>query len=97
MPQPSKHGGSRLAVPPKKPSSPLKKAGKILYILLVILSAIIVGGYAAAHLFIQKPEIKDPGLPTLPEASAPAVSPDQSGETQQPHEEEPEHSWSGSA
>ena len=71
-----------MAVPPKKPSSPLKKAGKILYILLVILSAVIVGGYAAAQLLIQKPEIKDPGVSVTPGVSTPVVSPDQSGEEQ---------------
>ena len=48
MPQSGKRGGTRLAPPPQKKNSPLKKTGKILYILLVILSAIIVGGYAAA-------------------------------------------------
>ncbi len=91
MPQSGKRGGTRLA-PPQTKNSPLKKTGKILYILLVILSAIIVSGYAAAHLLIQKPEIKDPAANTPPAASsvAPDTSSDQSeqGEEVPPPEEE---------
>ena len=91
MPQPSNQRGSRLAPPPKKTNSPLKQAGKILYILLVILSAIIVGGYAAARLFIQQPEIKDPSVPTPPAASVsqPDISADSSGSEEPATEETP--------
>lgn len=93
MPQSGNRRGSRLAPPPQKKDSPLKKTGKILYIILVILSAIIVGGYAAAHLLIQKPEIKDPAVSPPPAASTPDLRPDQSSdegkEVQSPEEEEP--------
>lgn len=58
LPQLETKAGARLAEPEKKLSS-LKKVGFILYIILVILSAIIVGVYLAWNLLVKPPEINN--------------------------------------
>ena len=78
-------GGARLEQS-SKTSSPLKRVGFVLYILLVIVSAIIVGGYLAFNLLVKPPEI--PEQPVTP--PAPAIStPEAPTDSSQPAEEDP--------
>ena len=71
----SPSGGSRLAQPPKKPKkrpqkqrrNPLLTIGKIFYILLTVISAIIVVGYLAFTLLVPEPEVVEPDpVPEIP-------------------------------
>ena len=80
-------GGSRLAKPPKqskkrpqKPqSNPLLTLGKVFYILLTVISAIIVVGYLAFTFLVPEPEVVQPD----PVPETPVVQP------QNPVEEDP--------
>ena len=71
----SPSGGSRLAQPPKKPKkhpkkqrrNPLLTIGKIFYILLTVVSAIIVAGYLAFTFLVPEPEVVEPDpVPEIP-------------------------------
>lgn len=76
LPQLETKGGARLAQPETK-KSPLKKVGFALYIILVILSAIIVGTYLIWNLLVKPPEISnDP--PAASSIQAPEIPADTS-------------------
>ena len=48
----------------RKRTSPLKKIGIALYTILVAVSAVIVGTYAAWNIFVKPPEVSAPSVPT---------------------------------
>ena len=86
-------GGSRLAPPPPPPQkSPLKKIGFVLYMILVVISALIVGAYIIWNLTVKPPEPTQTPPPaqstvTPPAQSTPDSVPDPSVST--PPEDEP--------
>lgn len=83
-------GGRRQAAPPPKPTkqskppkgNPVLGVGKVLYGILVAISALIVGGYLAFTFFVSEPE-----MAPVPEKTPEVVVP---GENEQQQQEQPE-------
>ena len=85
LPQLETKGGARLAQPEKK-KSPLKKVGFALYIILVILSALIVGTYLIWNLVVKAPEINnDP--PAASSIQTPEIPADTSTDVSAPEDD----------
>ena len=85
LPQLETKGGARLAQPEKK-KSPLKKVGFALYIILVILSALIVGTYLIWNLLVKAPEINnDP--PAASSIQTPEIPADTSTDVSAPEDD----------
>ena len=85
LPQLESKGGARLAQPEKK-KSPLKKVGFALYIILVILSALIVGTYLIWNLLVKAPEINnDP--PAASSIQTPEIPADTSTDVSAPEDD----------
>ena len=83
LPSTAANSGRRVAPQNKKPS-PFKRLGFVLYSILVVLSALIVGAYAVWNFTVKDPEI--PVQPTPP-LSAPEIEPSPSAsESEEPDE-----------
>ena len=83
MPSTAANPRRRVAPQNKKPS-PFKRLGFVLYSILVVLSALIVGAYAVWNFTVKEPEI--PVQPTPP-LSAPEIEPSPSAsESEEPDE-----------
>lgn len=83
LPSTAVNSGRRVAPQNKKPS-PFKRLGFLLYIILVILSALIVGAYAVWNFVVKEPEIPVQPAPSI---SAPQVeAPPAASESEKPDE-----------
>lgn len=93
-PRQNSSGGRRQAPPPQKPSKPPRRnpilgVGKVLYGILVAISALIVGGYLAFTFFVSEPEVA-PVPEKTPEALVPVVDQQQQEQPEQSEEVVPQ-------
>lgn len=68
--------GARKRKKKKRKGSPLRRAGRTIYAVVVVLSAVIVTTYALFQLLVPAPTVEQPGIPVPTAAGNPTDNPD---------------------